>query len=694
MRIRPHITRFTLLTAALLCACVARWGRANDGPVVDELALKEQQALAAAVERVAPAVVQIRTIGGLERVDDTVLAQGPTTGLIVRDDGYIVSSAINFAQQPASTLVRLADGTQHPAEIVGRDHNRMLVLLKIDVDEPLTAPVATPLADIRVGQRAAAVGRTFVASRVNISTGVVSALGRMNGRVLQTDAKASAANYGGPLVDLSGRVMGVLVPMAPQMSSSAEEPSEVAGAEYYDSGIAFAVPLEHVLSVLPRWIDQGDLKRGLLGIGLAAGSPYATEPRITTIWPRSPAAEAGWQAKDLITAIDGQPVVSQTQLRRQIVPHYAGDQVAVTLQRGEGDDAETLETEVTLAAKLPTYQQAFLGVLPQRASSQSESNAKAKADAEQGEAGVIVRAVWPDSPAAAAGLVAGDRLTRIGDEPVASTAEAVKVLAAATAGEETTIAFVHDGEEIEHTIVADTLPTAVLNKSDLPAATARRSEESAATTADNGERALADLKLPEFGQVARVLEPAESGAAPGLILWLGSADAEINERLIRSWTSVVDGDRVVFVVAPPSDAAGWTGGDLEYLDRLLPAAVAQYGADVRRTIVAGEGKAGQLAFAMALKSRGRLAGVAAVGAPLPRTLVVPDNAPGAPLAVLTIATENSPFSVLVNRDARRLLDAGYPVSQAARRGAPSHNGLLNSATRSVIARWLDGLDRF
>ncbi|MCH8839822.1 MAG: hypothetical protein IH831_03935, partial [Planctomycetes bacterium] len=92
-----------------------------------DLALQEQQALQAAVQRVAESVVQIRTVGGLNRVGRTFIAQGPTTGLVVGADGYIVSSAFNFAQQPTSILVQLPSGEQTPAQLVARDKNRMLV---------------------------------------------------------------------------------------------------------------------------------------------------------------------------------------------------------------------------------------------------------------------------------------------------------------------------------------------------------------------------------------------------------------------------------------------------------------------------------------------------------------------------------------------------------------------------------------
>ena len=77
---------------------------------------------------------EIETIGGLERVGGVLVGTGPTTGLVVSDDGYIISSAFNFIQQPTSILVTLPGGQRAAAKIVARDHSRMLVLLKVKTE--------------------------------------------------------------------------------------------------------------------------------------------------------------------------------------------------------------------------------------------------------------------------------------------------------------------------------------------------------------------------------------------------------------------------------------------------------------------------------------------------------------------------------------------------------------------------------
>ena len=402
-------------SAACFFAVLAALVLAGAGPArAASLAALEQQAFHAAVQSVADSVVQIRTVGGLEQVGQVLMTGGPSTGLIVSEDGYIVSSAFNFAQQPTSILVRLPDGQLTPARLVARDRSRMLVLLKVEARQPLPTAQPAPPDSIQVGQWAIAVGRTFRADQVDVSVGIVSALRRMYGRALQTDANISAANYGGPLLDLGGRVLGVLVPMSPQSQGNAAHgpagSNEVAGVEFYDSGIGFAVPLTDILARLDRWKQGVDQEPGLLGIGLVAGAPFAAAPVIATVWPKSPAAAAGWKPDDRIVAVDGIGVETQAQLRAQIVPRYAGQQVRITIQRGD----QRLEHRLTLTAKLEVFRHAMLGILPAR------GPATAK--------GIAIRTVLPDSPAARAGLRAGDRLLKISGAKVATPAAAQTVL--------------------------------------------------------------------------------------------------------------------------------------------------------------------------------------------------------------------------------------------------------------------------
>ena len=687
---------FSLL--AICCALGLAIAAPSRVVAADDFDQLEQQAISAAVKAVEKSVVQIRTIGGVDQLDGKTLAQGPTTGLIISEDGLIVSSAFNFAQQPTSILVRLPGGEQKAARIVGRDENRMLVLLSVNADEPLPAAEPAPLAGIRPGDSAIALGRPFNPEDVSVSVGVVSALNRMFGRAIQTDANVSAANYGGPLIDLEGRVIGILAPMAPP-SPGASESDVTAGAEFYDSGIGFAVPLVDVLAIVDRWVKEENLSRGLLGIGLKAGNAHSTPPIITNVWPRSPAAIAGWKAGDRIVSVDGVKVDNQTALRFQTMPRYAGDTLEVTLRRGSGEKAKEIETKVRLVAKLPPYAHPFLGVLPERAvaagsdEAETDDEADEKKDAadkakKDDAAGFVIRSVWPDSPADDAGLRPGDRIVKVGEKKVASAAEARAELNAKSLGDAIELVAKRGDDELEFEVELGELPTAILDAADL-----RDGSAPAEDSSSLGDPKLQTLKLPEMSQTARYFQPPSGGSAPGLLIWLGDGKRETAEAMAADWQRTCVRDRLTLLLPEPGDAGGWTNDDLEYLARLLQTAGSRWRIDPNRVVIAGEGKGGQLAYALGLRGRKMIRGVAVVDSPLPRTLEVPDNNPNERLAILSVETQNTPLSLLIRQDLKKFETAGYPVSQLVRRGEESRSTTLDAATRAKIGRWIDGLDR-
>jgi serine protease Do len=230
-----------LAPVALIVAAGARAAPSADAGLegLEEQAFREAAAL------VAPSVVRVQTVGGLDRVGQVLTGTGPTTGVVISSDGFIVSSAFNFASKPSSILIQLADGRRLPATLVATDRARMLTLLKVESDGLTPAPVAGD-SPVRVGQWAIALGRTYEVEQPSVSVGIVSALNRIWGKAIQTDAKVSPVNYGGPLVDIEGRTLGVLVPL------SVGENEETAGVEWYDSGIGFAVPMKDVLAAAER----------------------------------------------------------------------------------------------------------------------------------------------------------------------------------------------------------------------------------------------------------------------------------------------------------------------------------------------------------------------------------------------------------------------------------------------------------
>ncbi len=326
--------------APLLISVLAIPALAADKP---DLELLEQQAFRAAVDRVAPSVVRIETVGGRERVGKVLFGAGPTTGLVVDEKGYIVSSAFNFLHRPTSILVRLPGGLLKPAELVATDHNRMLVLLKIEPEGPLPVPEIAPHHEMRVGQWVIAVGRTFEADKPNMAVGILSATRRVWGTAIQTDVAVSPNNYGGPLVDIRGRVLGVLVPLSPHSAD------ELAGHQWYDSGIAFAIPAEHILKTLPR-LRKGDLHGGVIGVAFKDKNLSIGEPVIAACLPDLPAAKSGLKPGDRIVELDGHRIARIADVKQQLHQHYAGDRVRIVVLRGD----KRIERQVQLAPRPKT----------------------------------------------------------------------------------------------------------------------------------------------------------------------------------------------------------------------------------------------------------------------------------------------------------------------------------------------------
>ena len=353
-----------------------------DGRDEATLLRSTQQQFQRIAERLRPSLVRIDTVGGAQPTDnpqaptpnlddddqgedqggparprqrsqlpfrDTagsefVVAEGPTTGLVFRPDGYILASSFNFVREPALITVTLADGRRLAADLVARDQVRKLALLKIDAGG-LTPPEWVPRDQIEVGQWAVALGLGFGGDSPAVTVGIVSALNRMHGNAIQTDAKLSPANYGGPLCDLQGRVLGICVPMA-------QRPGELAGVEFYDAGIGFALPKERVESIAAELLKGRSFYRGWLGIVVDPRSPKAVV--IQNIADPSPLLEVGVIPGDRILRANGEDIRHFGSLVQALYMIPAGELVRLDVER---DDA-AFSVEVRLARNVD------LGPLP------------------------------------------------------------------------------------------------------------------------------------------------------------------------------------------------------------------------------------------------------------------------------------------------------------------------------------------
>jgi len=353
----PHAAPSWLaLLFAVLPAIPAPAQQAGTRPPAAVPLIRQQQLVFQyALRSITPAIVRIDTIGGAQPVrrETNVMQQrrvtagfrpadGPTTGLIWSSDGYILTSSFNFVRDPVVITVTLSDGQRHVAQLVARDRPARLALLKIDAAD-LPVPRWVDADELHPGQWALAAGWGYDSAEPAVTVGILSALQRMDGRAVQTDAKISPANYGGPLFDVEGRVIGICVPMGPGED-------ELAGVEWYDSGIGFAIRAEHVRRCVPRLVAGENLHHGLLGINLdtrehvVGGDSNETDAGGLRIieQPRGPAAEAGLQPDDVITHIDGEPTPRIVDFRRLVACKAAGDAIRVDYRRGSQSASVTL----------------------------------------------------------------------------------------------------------------------------------------------------------------------------------------------------------------------------------------------------------------------------------------------------------------------------------------------------------------
>lgn len=258
-------------------------------------------------------------------------APGSGSGVIIDPEGHIITNN-HVVGDSTEIEVRLSDKTKLIAQVVGKDPDTDLAVLKVTADRPLPSARFGDSATVRVGQWVLAVGNPFGLDRT-VTLGVVSGIGRENVNLsryenfIQTDASINPGNSGGPLFNLRGEVIGINTAII-----------------NFAQGIGFAIPSNMAKQVLQQLVAQGRVVRGWLGVGIQPLTPELAKKfgvnenegvLVNEVFDKDPAAAAGIKPGDIITRIEGVVIDTPNRLSRIVAGLLPGATTKVEVVRNQ-----------------------------------------------------------------------------------------------------------------------------------------------------------------------------------------------------------------------------------------------------------------------------------------------------------------------------------------------------------------------
>ena len=310
---------------------------------------REEQANVNVFRQSSPSVVNISTQRAVRsQVGDVTLnvgriPKGTGSGFLWDDEGHVVTN-YHVVRGSDFVQVKLADGTEWEAEVLGTAPEFDIAVLKIEASADLLLPLATGRSDnLEVGQKVYAIGNPFGLDQT-LTTGIVSGLGReidsqsgdsIRG-VIQTDAAINPGNSGGPLLDSRGRLIGVNTAILSRSGTSA--------------GVGFAVPVNTVRATVPLLISGKMVDRGFLGLSLAPMqiSRQATDEGVLILGVAEGSPAAGVNIRstqsaeegqtmwgDILISLNGNRITDSESVLVRLQELHAGDEVVLGIKRGE-----------------------------------------------------------------------------------------------------------------------------------------------------------------------------------------------------------------------------------------------------------------------------------------------------------------------------------------------------------------------
>lgn len=428
----------TALAVALAGGGFAIGRETSEAPVVSRAQNGPLPSFAELAAQVSPAVVNIRATSvartdipdqffgenfpfprfrsPLPQQPQPFRRQGAGSGFVIRKDGLILTNN-HVVENAQEITVTLSDKQQYKAKILGRDPKTDLAVIRIEPKASLPAATLGNSDALRVGDWVMAIGNPFGLSNT-VTTGIVSAKGRMIGAgpyddFIQTDASINPGNSGGPLFNMAGEVVGINTAIFSQSGGNI--------------GIGFAIPVNLVKNLVPELETKGTVTRGWLGATVQPVTPDLARSfgldkergaLVGEVVAQGPADKAGIKRGDVIVSYDGKKIDDSVTLPGLVAATPVGKTVPVEVVR----DGKTRTVNVGIsrlndqtAALNPQQDKSEWGLALQNIRPEERRQMNLT-----GNEGVLVTAVMPGSPAAKAGVQAGDVILQVNQAPVSS----------------------------------------------------------------------------------------------------------------------------------------------------------------------------------------------------------------------------------------------------------------------------------
>jgi serine protease Do len=403
------------------------------------------------------------------RDNDIPQQEGTGTGFIIDKSGFILTNnhVVEGADDIRVSLFGGGRAESYAAKVIGRDSLTDTALIQ------LTEMPAAQLQEARFGDSAqmqpgdwvVAIGNPFNLSHT-VTVGVISALGRPLGGVpgreqpmLQTDAAINPGNSGGPLLNVRGEVVGINT----AIYTDARQQGNI--------GIGFAMPINIVRDLLPQ-LRTGKITRGRIGVSVGAVPANALDEfglkerrgaLVATVDRTGPAAAAGMEPGDVIVEFNGKPVKNNNELVQMVVTTKPGTTVPVKVLRDKQEktlnvkiDELNLEDEGTRSSRRGGDEQeeeatSGFGMTLSNITPDLARRLRLEDDVR----GAVIVDVDQGSPAARAGLAAGDIITRVNRRPVTNVSEAGRELAKVSSGGTAFLLVLRNGQETFVTVTKE-----------------------------------------------------------------------------------------------------------------------------------------------------------------------------------------------------------------------------------------------